>query len=65
MDVFTNNIEWSTVSNHGKEVVSVGLDEAKCIPAMKAPLNKSFSNVMHACALTQNCRLAEQLMLQV
>ncbi|XP_050234467.1 pentatricopeptide repeat-containing protein At1g76280 isoform X2 [Mercurialis annua] len=63
-DVYANNIEQSTISISRNEVQCVGLNQTKGVPTMKV-LKSSFGDVIHACAQTQNYRLAEQLMLQM
>ena len=63
-----SNVEESTIFYMGsKEDKGFGinmLEKYKGKPVMKV-LRWSFSDVIRACAQTQNCRLAEQLILQV
>ena len=68
IDSHASNVEDSTIFYMGsKEDKGFGinmLEKYKGMPVMKV-LRWSFSDVIYACAQTQNCGLAEQLILQV
>lgn len=50
---------------NNSEVESVGIDESASKNLPMETIRLSFSYVIHACALTRNSELAEQLMVQV
>lgn len=68
IDSHASNVEDSTIFYMGsKEDKGFGinmLEKYKGMPVMKV-LRWSFSDVIYACAQTQNCGLAEQLILQM
>lgn len=67
-DTYPSNIEQCTPPRMGNREAESGglgvLEKYENMPVMKV-LRWSFSDVIHACAQSQNCGLAEQLILQM